>query len=347
MIMSLVLNWYRKLGYRKDPFVDKPTKKIIGLESLKNKINLFLLRNEQLAIIRGDDGMGKSSFVMWMDKELQFKRKVHDINLRIITSREKLETLLDSITRPFYKSLLKDERTKEERLQDIYSILQKKTHLLVIEDARLLNNAQITLLNQMLEKSKLQIILLDTPDAIRKNPLNVSPAISVTIPKYKDEELEKILQERIEAAGSVGIFPFDKKTFHHLTGKSSSNPRELLHLARDKAMELSLKNLELPQKEKSQKQEKTEKKQTEKEDKKEDAINTSKGFNLFGKIKFEFSDKAEDNQENTKEDIEEKTEEVPKPKKEKPKKEKSTEEVDETIDVDLLKEIVEGKEWEK
>lgn len=331
--MGIVLNWYRKLGYRKDPFVDKPTKKVEGLQNLKNKINLFLLKNEQLAIIRGEEGSGKSSLVKWMDKELQFKRKVHNIDLRVLSSREKLETYLDSMTRPFYKQLLKDERKKDERLREIHSELQKRAYLLVIEDARLLNSAHITLLDQLLEKSKLQVMLLDTPENLRKNPLTISPSISTTIPKYKDEELEKMLRGRIEGAGSIGIFPFDKKMFHNLTAKAKSNPRELLKLARDKAMELSLKNLELPKKEA-----KGDKEQSGRSDsvvKKAE----KKAFNLFGKIKFEFSDEPTQKDEEPEED--EDKEEPPEP--EKKRKDKKEEVEDATIDADLLREIVEGK----
>ena len=68
--MSIVLDWHKKLGYRKDPFVDKPTKKIQGLTDLQHKINLFLLKEQRLAIIRGDKGMGKSSFVLWNQKSI-------------------------------------------------------------------------------------------------------------------------------------------------------------------------------------------------------------------------------------------------------------------------------------
>ncbi|MBR9703723.1 hypothetical protein GOV10_06795, partial [Candidatus Woesearchaeota archaeon] len=56
----------------------------------------------------------------------------------------------------------------------------------------------------------------------------------------------------IEDAGSMGTFPFDAKERRRLFSKSDHNPRDLLKFARERAIELSLKGLELPTEEKGE-----------------------------------------------------------------------------------------------
>lgn len=295
--MALVLDWQKKLGYRKDPFVDEPTQDIVGLHDLREHINLFLLKNHQVGIITAEDGMGKTSFVLWLKKELQGKRRVREVNLKEITSAEKLEAYLERETEAFYKKIpgfdklyehmTNVQRTKEVKREELIKKLKKDTILLIIEDASKLVAAHVNLLNELLDQTQLEILLFDTQ---LKNPLAHKPGLSSEIREYPPEELEELLQRRIEAAGSVGTFPFDESELKKLFKKSGGNPRQLLASCRERAIELSLKELPLPKKVKEiGDAEEVKDKETDEEPKTIKPA-AKKGFSLFGNIKFEVVD---------------------------------------------------------
>lgn len=315
--MTLVLDWLKKLGYKHDPFADKPTAHIIGLKELRSNINLFLLKEQKLGFLKFGSGMGKSSFIMWLEKELKTNRKLLVLE-ESITSREKLELFLDKETAPTFKSFLKGSRTKEEQLTDIAQRFMKKPYLLVVESVRSLTSAQVAFLDELLQ-TQLQILLLgDTKD---KNPLTTKPSLEMEIDSYSPEELVLMLQTRIEEAGSTKTFPFNEKELARLIKQSGGNPRKLFLLARDRAMELSLEDIapQAPQRIEAvkEKPQPTEKK---------------KGFSLFGKIRFE---------------VKEESEEEPKKPVLQSKETKSEVSDDAMVDADMLREIVSSMEKQK
>lgn len=332
--MALVLDWQKKLGYRKDPFVDKPTHDLVGLPLIRQKINLFLLKNQKLALIDGDTGMGKSSFVLWLKRELRGKRRIREVVLKEVPG-DKLEAHLIRLTEELYKKIpffdklyeqmTNVQRTKELEHKELVARLKKEALLLVIEDANKLSKAHATLLNELLEQTKLEIILLDTKV---KNPFSMKHGLKVSLRKYTDADLTTLLQRRIEGVGSVGTFPFDNKELKKLFKKAEGNPRKLLAAARDRAVDLSLKGLPLPEKPKPEPKEVVEKPKKK----------TSKGkkFNFLGNIKVEVVDESK---------------RPPQAPKKQVKKEHSKEEhelSEETLeDAELLKKMVEEGLGEK
>ena len=316
--MTIVLDWQKKLGYKKDPFVDKAHNKVFGLEPVQERINLFLLREEKLLVINADEGCGKTSLLLWLQNELKNTRKLLIIDLEEISSQEKLETYLQEQVITKVHSLFGQKKD----FSFVKKRLEKKEFILAFEKVQLLTSAQARLVDELLQETKTKVIVLGSSEQTKKLTLNTKVSGTVAFPNYSNKDFMKLLQERIERCGSIGIFPFTKDDVSSLAKKSKHNPRKFLPLAKDFAIEQSLKNLKLPEKE-------IEKKTVEKKETKtelESAIQEEKksGLKLFGKFRLEFSDDEE-------------------PAKEKKKEEKEDMSDDVLLDAEELRKIVEGK----
>ncbi|MBR9703468.1 AAA family ATPase, partial [Candidatus Woesearchaeota archaeon] len=162
---ALVLNWQKKLGYHNDPFQDKPffTECLVGLDKQREAINLFIIKGQQLGLVLGEKGMGKSTLVHWLQEEMQGKIKVIALEAKTIGSRERLEKTLYEATSNFIeKHIIKDEKTKEEKHTALKERL-KAQHVLFIDNAGSLTPPHISLLQEFLNDTKLQLLLFDLP----------------------------------------------------------------------------------------------------------------------------------------------------------------------------------------
>jgi hypothetical protein len=71
--------------------------------------------------------------------------------------------------------------------------------------------------------------------------------LKLKIPEFGHDQLLEMLQNRIESSGGTGIFPFQDKDVADIIKRSGKNPARLLQLARERAIELSLKVRNIPQ----------------------------------------------------------------------------------------------------
>lgn len=75
---NFVFNWTDVLKWDGDPFQNKifhPEEDFIaGYTEQRKKLNLFILRAQPVAFIRGENGMGKTQLLSWLDYELHYDK---------------------------------------------------------------------------------------------------------------------------------------------------------------------------------------------------------------------------------------------------------------------------------
>ncbi|MDD9953803.1 MAG: ATP-binding protein [Candidatus Woesearchaeota archaeon] len=253
--MALVLDWKKKLGYTEDPFAEEvkhPVRDyIVGTKPVQEKFNLFLIKNQQFGTVAAEEGMGKSTFLEWIAEELERsgKNKAHYLNAKYHGTQTKL---LDAFVRENFSfftrsSLLK--KPAEAKYEKLIVKLAKNNHVLLIDNASNLSKEASQLLASIMTKTPTHILFADTKANLKKLGLSgmFEDKLKVTIKEYTKENLMDMIKYRIEGAGSVGIFPFKEKELEKLIKKANHNPKKLLHITRDKAIELSLKVTELPE----------------------------------------------------------------------------------------------------
>lgn len=246
-LVSFVIDWKKKLGYSKDPFMDlkvKPKQLLVSRSSDQEQLNLFIIKHKKIALITGEKGIGKSLLLNWLREQLNHNFKLLFLdNQKIISSNTLLFAhLLDGYTGVFDRVIKKSaEMSQEQKLKLLEQKLKKKS-VLLIDDADKLSSKNQELLSYLLENTDLQLILTAT----KKEGLKLKPDIKLELSPLNEEEFEKLLIKRIALAGGVGIFPFINKDIKKLTKKSKGNPKVFLDMAKEEALELSLKVTELP-----------------------------------------------------------------------------------------------------
>lgn len=234
--MSLVLDWKKKLGYRNDPFhtdIPRPVHRfLVGLDDLQEKFNLFLIKNHRVGMLSGEKGAGKTMFLRWVEESLR-DRKYRAAYLSG-RGRNVLEDLThDGIFARFRK------RTPDDRYKALLKRLRKRRYVFLVDDAGSLDKANTELLLDILDKTETHVLLADTPEKLKK--IDLTDQLKAALPDYGHEQLVEILARRITAAGGSGTFPFEDSHLKGLTKKAKGSPAKLLELAREQAIELSLK----------------------------------------------------------------------------------------------------------
>jgi len=246
--MALVLDWQKKLGFTKDPFSSDATPTrlyVVGLEQLQERINLFLIKDERFGTISGPRGMGKSILLQWINEELA-PQKSHnqvfinakDTNREEIVSRllaEKLSFLEKKFNNPLK---LASELQERELLQ---RLAKEQKNIFLIDNAGALGKPELALLQIILDKTPTDIILSDTHERLSHLQFPMADKLKLQLPRYTHEQLRRLIELRIKGAGGSGIFPFSEEDIEYLVKKSDGNPQDLLELARERAIEKSLK----------------------------------------------------------------------------------------------------------
>ncbi len=260
--MAIVLDWKKRLGYRRDPFentIFKPvTNFTVGTDTLQERLSLFLIREERFGSIAGEDGTGKTTLLRWMQEELAKKRefKPHYLDCKFVKNRSELMKALVPMTRLGIAEKLsrlgfsKKKISEEEQEKDLIQRLKIKRHLLLLDNAGALKENAVQLLGQILEETKTYIIIVDEKKRLSSFS-NFNDKLKLNTPKYTYEDLSTLLTKRIEEVAEVeGTYPFQQADITQLAKKAENNPEKFLNLAKEKAIELSLKAEPAPKKSK-------------------------------------------------------------------------------------------------
>lgn len=250
--MGFVLDWQKKLGYKKDPFTGDPSERIhdffINRERERELINLFIIKRARFGIVQGAKGSGKSALFRWVADELEH----HGLKGNVFFYAD--ETLLSDKNAFFDDLLAKSMNLLERKLmkpqeslspaerEELLAKKLAKRHLLIIVDnAQTLAAANLDLLKKLLDSCPDLQVVLGLERILKAHEALGDDALGITLEEMTDKDLTLIVETRIRLAGGSGTFPFDEEELQRLISSAKKSPVKLLELCRERAIELSLK----------------------------------------------------------------------------------------------------------
>ncbi len=239
--MGLVLDWKASLGYRFDPFDPAVVRQnaLQGLDDLKERFNLWLIKGGQLGTIVGEKGAGKTAFLRWIENELAPKRshQQYYFDERATGSADDLRKSLGARHGMFSKFLSGAKDDKQ-----LLAKMAKQQSVILIDNAGGLAKDALALLGTIIDKTPAHAVLTDTHERLDKLDLPVKDGLALKIGKYSATDLREILTAKIAGAGVANAHPFSDGELRTLIQQAQGNPATLLKLARERAIELSLKS---------------------------------------------------------------------------------------------------------
>ncbi len=254
--MSFVLDWQKKLGYRTDPFVERPARRVaeylVNRRAEQERLNLFIIKQERFGIIRGERGSGKSLLLEWLAQQLRW----HFLTLPVVLlkgSDDLEERLLAASLNVIERTITKPHENLrgEKRRQFLMEKIGDRRLLILVDDAERLTREKRELLRRILAHCGKARVILALEESRKEEELSRNE-LRITLKEMTNEELKEVLARRIALAGGVGTHPFDDHELSLLIGKAKKNPASLLSLARDRAIELSLRAGPPPKREKKE-----------------------------------------------------------------------------------------------
>lgn len=245
--MNLVLDWQKKLGYKKDPFVERPRNRIsdflVDREEERKRLNLFIIKEERFGILYGPKGSGKSTLLAWLGQELRHQplKVLHLFGQQATSSSALIKQILDEILNPIEKNLTKPhEKVEKEGLEPflIEKIRRKRRVLLLLDDHHLLDTPSKRLLTNIMETCTNAQLLITAERLLKEYE---AYDLRLELKAMEAEALEAMIARRISLEGGTGTHPFTKDELKSLFTKAKRNPQKILSLARERAIELSLK----------------------------------------------------------------------------------------------------------
>lgn len=337
---GFVLDWNTVFGWWGDPFQEKvlePIEKFyIDDIKIRNAINLFILKTHRFGTIVGEDGTGKTTLLRWMEKELgDHKDK---LALCYIENPKKLhgKNFIKEIIRPVtgaYQRVFKrphEELDKDSLVKYLRHNLKGKALVILIDKVENLGRAQIeTLSNLVSSKLAVQVVITGDSHAVKMSEIGgyEKDMLKISLKDMPYDKVEKVILRRIHFFGGDKLFPFTEAALTALHKRAGGNPKKLLALCHEKAMQLSINHrnkliklrqeMERKKKEEEAKLRDLEKKRREEEEmkweerRKKAREERATGSSILGMLSKEREAKEEKEEEITEEELEEEYEKQP------------------------------------
>lgn|GEM_PF-2122515 len=247
--MGFVHDWQKALGYHKDPFVEVPSKSVeqyfVDREAEREKLNLFIIKRHRFGTISGPKGSGKTALLCWLQQELtKHRHKTIMLTGKILEHRKPffdyllngtLHIIEKTVTRPHEK--LKKDEVETFLLQK----LRKRHVIFLVDEAQLLIKENKELLKTILRECPESQVLLVLERVLKEHAEWGKDELAMELGGMGIDALKQLIGKRIALAGGVGIHPFSNAELEGLIAKVKQSPVKLLVLARERAIELSLK----------------------------------------------------------------------------------------------------------
>lgn len=233
---SFTLDWVSALGWNDNPLALRGFP-IAGMEEERQQINLFFIKSKKFGLIKGKEGLGKSTLLFWLKKELDGYKDLdaHLISGKHAESDEQLRIQLADAYRGMFG---RDKPLSTHELIELIEKKCKKRYVLLIDDADELPDGSDDILKALLELDS--SIVATVQDKL--SPMPGKDELGLTLKKRSEEDYERILVSRIESVGGHGMRPFGEKQLKTMY-KAASNTKEFLQMAAEVAINLALKRV--------------------------------------------------------------------------------------------------------
>ena len=258
MAGDFVLDWEKALGFKSDPFADKvlepASQFLVNRIDEKEKVNWFFIKGYFYGRIVGEHGVGKTTFLKWLEERLNRYNKIHCVYINAAVFREQInipyQILSPLLT--FYERHWSKPHQKVVNFDYVGFIKRKlgqRSVALLVDNAHNLTDRNLELLKSLREEGlKLQVIVATTQPEFEKSRLSElgSDELNITLRRLTFEESKELIRKRVAFFGGSGIEPFREETLRELYDKADKNPRQYLHLCRDEAIRILIRRQDKP-----------------------------------------------------------------------------------------------------
>lgn len=209
--------------------------------------------------MHGHEGIGKTTLLTWLSSHLG--KDALYVNKDVVKHKKNfLDALLKHSLSVVEKMTKPHEKLSGEQLDNfVVEKLRKHPVVLLVDDAHELSQENKILLRQLAEH--LQVIIA-VEKVLKEYNQYGEDELDLELKHMDTEELRHMLAKRIALVEGIGIFPFQEEDIQELAKKAKHQPVKLLSLARDRAIDLSLKVESLPPREKTHHEQPTEERKT-------------------------------------------------------------------------------------
>ena len=246
---NFVMDWMDELNWEMNPFEHSMENSLdefcLGNKKEKSKLNVFVIGNQKFGVIKGEEGVGKTTLLKWLEAHL--KKHSHQVIVNFIDCREiknesqLIQTIIKPLVGLFEKFTAKKE-LKSLNSQSIYPYLKKKLKrkriVLLFDNIHKVYSDFPKIINRFLvENLNLQMVLAGKKQDIAKIKLiHHKDDLKIELHKMDYEGVRAMIQKRIEAVGGEDIVPFTDTLLKKITQKSSYNPKKIIETCKTMAM---------------------------------------------------------------------------------------------------------------
>jgi len=254
---DFILEWDKALGFRGDPFADKvfaPINKfLVDRKEEKEKINWFFIKGYFYGAIVGEQGVGKTTMLRWLEDRLKKYNRIHAVYINAAVFKEQVNILHKMILPllSFYEKVFSKPHTKligPDLLGFLKKKLGHKSVALLVDNAHHLTDKNLELVKSLRKEGlKLQVIVTSTPKEYEKSRLPEigQDELGITLRRLTFDEVKEMIKRRVEAFGGKGIHPFSQDELKKMYDKADKNPRKFLRLSRDEAIKILIHKREV------------------------------------------------------------------------------------------------------
>jgi hypothetical protein len=237
---DFIIHWERNLDWSGNPFTDTILFPVSSFKSGREEeskiLNKFFIQGKKFGVIKGEKGVGKTFILKWLEEELKTYENQFDIfYFDAKTSNHK--TLIKNLMSHF--TTFSFFNNPENLIDNIKSKISKsKKIIFLIDDADNLSKESLILIKQIKSINNIHLILTISEDFDFKD--FGEDELNLTLSKLETEYLKEMIVKRIEYYNGVDIEPFNSIQIKTIAKKANFNPREMLKLCNEKAVEISI-----------------------------------------------------------------------------------------------------------
>ena len=243
------LEWFKKFGWKENPLTIDPIPESLVITDLRDRLREYLM-SRYIVSLYGETGTGKSSILLWFEKNLKGDTETVYIDL---SSTQTFEGFLEALKfkalkKGFFERLLSFSSPEVPLIDALRDQYKNKILVLLLDEPTSVKDERISeYLRSIHDHVKSAMLIssimpLSTIDAFKESfrTGRVFAEISMRSPSFN--EVKEMLADRFELVGGRGIHPFTDESLSKLLEHSGPNPKNILIQAATVLMKMSERN---------------------------------------------------------------------------------------------------------
>lgn len=192
--------WYKNYNWKINPFIVKFSKDLVGLEKEKQSL-MDYIHSGDFSIITAPPGLGKTSLLQWVKKNLGLKYKVQYLNMESVNECDAFKKNIKS------------------------SLFRKK--VLLLDEAQLCNEEHLREIKSLWDNDKIMsVVLAQTTSNLGDYSESIKNRIGKRLIKLKPLDLDNI--KKLIELRTENKHPFNDEMIDIIAKDAKHNPRKVL-----------------------------------------------------------------------------------------------------------------------